>query len=412
MSSAEGARTGWWRRGFSILAARGGDTLLRIAIFPATALVLTGPNFSRYALLTAALATGQALFALGTPRVAVYFHRRGERGSLFGWLLVLAAAPCLLAAGVLAVFPALRVRWFGFVPANLFWIGLAPLPFLLAADSLSATLLAERRERLYAFLLWGRTLASGLVLVTSLASADRLVWVLWGRLAVNAAAAFGFVIATRASPKWAAVPRLAGPALRFATPLALTGLLMAVHRRADVFLLSRLGHASEIGAYALAYAVAESLWILTDSLEAGLFVELSGRPRGEARVIADRALRRFQALSMAAAGAILLAGEAVLLLVFRSRYPGAAILLPAVLFGVAAWGATRPAASYLYVAGRGRAMAVCQFLALGANLALCFALIPPLGAFGASAASLVSYGLLSGLVVRVFRRSEAAGSGA
>ncbi len=404
MRPSESVRAEWWSRGLSILRGRGGDTLLRLAIFPATALVLTGSDFSRYALLTAALATGQSLFGLGAPRVAVFFHRRGERGSLFGWLLLLAAAPCVLAAAVLVAWPALRAFWFGSVPARLFWIGLAPLPFLLLADSLSATLLAENRERLYSFFLWGRTAASGAVLATSLASADRLDWVLWGRLAVNAAAACGLAFATRARPRWAAVAGLAGPALRFGAPVALAGLLMSLHRRADVFLLSGLGRAGEIGAYALAYALAESLWILTDSLEAAIFVELSGRRESEARAIAGAALSRFRGLCLAGAAAVLLGGEAVLLLFFRGRYPAAPALLPAVVIGVAAWGAARPASSFLYAVGRGRTMAGCHLAALCVNLALCGALIPRWGALGASGVSLVSYSLLGRLTIRAFRR--------
>jgi len=405
MAFARAAPSGWWRRGRAILAARGGDTLLRVAIFPATALVLSGADFSAYALLTAALATGQALFALGAPRAAVHFHRRGERGSLFGWLVLVAGAPCALAAGILVAWPGLRLTWFGTIPEPLFWAGLAPLPFLLLADSLSATLLAAGRERLYSFFLWGRTLAAGLVLLTSLASPDRLEWVLWGRLVVNVAAAAGLAVATGARPRWSEVPGMAGPAVRFGAPVALGSLLMAIHRRADVFLLSALGRAGEIGAYALAYAIAESVWILTDSLEAGLFVEISGRPEAEARSISAGAVVRFRLLAAGAAAAILAAGEAVLVLVFRARYPLAPELLPPVLVGAAAWGSARPAASFLYASGRTRAVALSHVVGLAANLALCAAVIPRWGALGAAAASLASYGLLAVLVFRAFGKT-------
>lgn len=406
MTADDGAPRGWWRRGLSILFARGGDTLLRVAIFPATALVLAGEDFSRYALLTAALATGQTLFALGAPRVAMFFHRRGERGPLFAWLLLLASAPCALAAALLSAWPSLRVFWFGSVPPRLFWIGLSPLPFLLLADSLSATLLAAGRERAYSFFLWGRTLAAGLVLVSSLAVAARLEWILWGRLGLNAAAAIGLALAAGARPRWSAVGGLAGPALRFGVPVAAAGLLMAVHRRADVFLLSALGRANQIGAYALAYALAESLWILTDSLEAGLFVDLSGRSPAVARQTAAAARRRFHLVALGAAAAILAGGETILLLFFGRRYPEAPALLPAVLAGTAAWGAARPSASWLYAAGRARTLAACHVGGLAVNLALCLAAIPRWGALGAAGASLVSYSLLALLVEAAFRAGE------
>jgi len=404
MSAAGTAAPGWQRRGLSILLGRGGDAALRLAIFPATALVLAGADFSRYALLTAALATGQTLFALGAPRLAIFFHRQGERGSLYTGLLLLAAAPCAAAALAFGFWPGLRLFWFGSVPAALFWVGVAPLPFLLFADSLSATLLAAGRERLYALFLWGRTLATGAVLATSLLGPDRLGWILRGRLAISIAAIAALVAATGARPRWVGAGSLAGPALRFGAPVAVAGALAAIHRRADVFLLSGLGRAAEIGAYAIAYAIAESLWIVTDSLEAALFVELSARTPERAREVAAVALARFARFTALAAAAVLVGGEAALYLLFRARYPAAAGLLPPVVVAVAAWGAARPASSFLYRAGRGATMVGCQLASLAINLALCLALIPRLGAMGAAAASLVSYSVLSAATIVAFRR--------
>ncbi len=406
MSTARAAPSGWQRRGLKIVLGRGADTALRLAIFPATALVLAAPDFSRYALLTAALATGQTLFALGGPRVAVFFHRQHERGSLFAALLVLATVPCALGALALALWPGLREFWFGSIPAGLFWVGVAPLPFLLFADSLSATLLASGREKLYAFFLWGRTLSAGAVLATSLLSSDRLSWILWGRLAISGAAVAALMAATGARLRWGDASVLAGPALRFGAPVALAGALAALHRRADVFLLSGLGRAPEIGAYAIAYALAESLWILTDSLEAALFVELTARSPVEARAIAAAALTRFARLSALACGLLLVAGEAVLFVFFQSKYPAAGVLLPPVALGVAAWGAARPASSYLYRAGRGGPMVLCQLASVALNVSLCLALIPRLGALGAAGASLVSYSVLGATTILVFQRSR------
>jgi O-antigen/teichoic acid export membrane protein len=404
MSRARTESRPWWRRGLAVVAGRGGDTLLRLAIFPATALVLPRADFSVYALLTATLATGQALFALGGPRAAVFFHRRGERGPLFAWLLLLAFVPGAAAASVLLAWPALRAFWFGAVPASLFWVGVAPLPFLLLADSLSAILLASHRERAYAFFLWIRTAGAGLVVLTALTAGDRLAWILWGRLLVQALAVSGLIAAVGARPSWTRVGAFAGTAFRFGAPLAVASALGALHRRFDVFLLSAFGRTAEIGAYALAYAVAESLWILTDSLDAALFVDLSGLPGTEARAVAKRALGRFAALALGGGVAILAAGEAVLLLVFRTRYPAAPWLFPAVLAGVAVWGAARPAGSFLYASGRGAAMATLQGVALALNLALCAVLIPTRGASGAAWATLVSYSAIGVGARLVFAR--------
>jgi O-antigen/teichoic acid export membrane protein len=400
MNGAPHESHSWWRRGLAVVAGRGGDTLLRLAIFPATALVLPRADFSVYALLTATLGTAQALFALGGPRAAVFFHRRGERGPLFAWLLVLAFVPGAAAAAILLAWPAVRAFWFGAVPAPLFWVGVAPLPFLLLADSLSAILLASHRERAYAFFLWSRTAGAGLVVLTALAAGDRLAWILWGRLLVQGFTVAGLFAVVGARPSWRRVGGFAGAAFRFGAPVAAASALGALHRRGDVFLLSAFGRTAEIGGYALAYAIAETLWILTDSLDAALFVELSGLPGAEARTVASRALGRFAALALGGGLAILAGGETILFVVFGARYPTAPLLLPVVLAGVALWGAARPAGSFLFASGRGSAMAVLQGLALVLNLALCALLIPTRGAAGAAWATLASYSAI-GLGARI-----------
>src|SRR5262249_55069257 len=146
----------------------GGDALLRFGVFLATARVLAPQEFSLYALLTAALATCEFVFAFGGPRTAIFFRSRGQGRLLFGWLVLLAALGTVLVFGGLAVLPALRRTLFPDVPARLVLLGLAPLPFVLLCDSLSGTLLGDKKEGLYTAFLWSRTLGGAAVLGLSL----------------------------------------------------------------------------------------------------------------------------------------------------------------------------------------------------------------------------------------------------
>jgi O-antigen/teichoic acid export membrane protein len=395
----------WILRGATIVLGRGGDALLRFGVFLATARVLAPQEFSLYALLTAALATCEFVFAFGGPRTAIFFRSRGQGRLLFGWLVLLAALGTVLVFGGLAALPALRRALFPDVPARLVLLGLAPLPFVLLCGSLSGTLLGDRKEGLYTAFLWSRTLGGAAVLGLSfLFSSDRLVFLLAGRVAVNAAAAAGLFAAQHSLPAWRGLGQLAPEALRFGLPAALSGGAIALHRRADVLMLSAFGRTAQIGSYAVAYALGEAFWVLTDSLEAALFTDLTHLDGPAAARQASDALRLYRIGAVLAFLLGLAGGEGAIFLFFRDRYPDAALLFPPTLAAAAVWGTSRPCVSYLYARGHGRFVMIGHLVGLLLNVAFCLALIPVWGARGAAAASLCSYSLEVALMTRFFRR--------
>ena len=396
----------WPRRGGTILVGQSADALLRFGVFLATARILVPVEFSRYALLTAALATCQIVFAFGAPRTAMFLYSRGSRRSLLGWLILLAAAASLSAALGLTMLPSLRQWAFPDVPRPLVFFGLAPLPFVLLCDSLSATLLADLRERLYTGFLWARTLGGAVVLASSLLSDDRLVFLLVGRVAVNALVAAGLFAAAGALPSWRGLGNLAPEALRYGLPIAAGGAAIALHRRADVLLLSALGKTAEIGAYAVAYAVAEAFWMVTDSLEAALFADLLRRDDSSAGDQAARALRLYRIGGAGAFAVGLFAGEAVIHFLFGGRYPEAAVLFPPALLAAVVWGTIRPCTSYLYSRGLNRRVLAVHSLGAAFNIVLCLAAIPRFGARGAVAATLASYAVETALMTSSFARER------
>lgn len=400
--ASEGApRPPWWRRGGAILAGRGADAGLRFLLFLATARVLAPEEFATYALLTAALVTAQALAAFGAPRAALYWSGRGAGGALVALLLVGAAAGGLLGIGVPSALPFLRALFFRGLDAPLVALGLAPLPFLLLGDSLAAVLLGARRERLYTAFLLARAAGSGAVLAASLAAPDRLTFLLAGRVVVQALVALGlFAFVPR--PTRAGVARLLPDAVRFAWPAAVSSALVSLHRRQDVLLLSAFGRREEIGAYAVAYAVAETFWLVTESLEAALFVDLAGRDEAAAYAQARRAFRLYAGLGLAAAALGLAAGPPLVSLAFGARYPAAAALFPWALLAAVAWGVARPFTSFLYARGLGRFVSATHAAGVLLNAALCAALVPRWGARGAAVSSLASYAAETVVVWRLF----------
>ena len=396
----------WWVPGGALFLARASDALLRFGLFFATARLLDPPSFSLYALITAALATCQWLLALGTPRVALYFHARGERGALYAWLYILAAAVGGVVLLAVALLPPLRGLFFRGIPDRLVLIGLMPLPFLLLAESLASSLVAARRTRAYGASLWLRNLGSALVLATALTASDRLGWVLWGRLAVSAVVAVVLVFAVRAVPDWRAVADFAPAAIRYGGPTALSSAAVALHRRGDVLLLSAFGRTPEIGAYSLAQAFAETFWVITDSLENALFVDVTRREGVRAREAATRAFRLYAWLGIAGLLSGIAAGE-ILLRIFFGHYPEARSILPWLLTATVLWGIARPFYSYLTSQGLVRTALLCNGVGVGVNLLFCALWIPRQGALGAAHACLVSYSVQSVLFWTMFRRTRA-----
>jgi O-antigen/teichoic acid export membrane protein len=407
---SSGVAADWWVPGGALFLARASDALLRFGLFFATARLLDPPSFSLYALITAALATCQWLLALGAPRVALYFHVRGERGALYAWLYILAGTAGGVVLLLVAMLPPLRALFFRGIPDRLILLGLLPLPFLLLGDSLGAALVAARRNRTYGATLWIRNLASALVLVTAFRAPDRLAWVLWGRLLVVAVVAGILVLASRAVPNWRAVADFAPSAIRYGGPTALSSGAAALHRRADVLLLSAFGHTAQIGAYSLAQAIAETFWLITDSLENALFVDVTRRGKSRARSEARRAFRLYCWLGLAGLAVGILGGELLIRIFFR-RYPEAGPILPWLLAATVAWGIARPFYSYLSSQALVRTALFCHAVGLFVNLSLCALWIPSQGALGAARACVISYATQSLIFAMAFRRSEKDGTG-
>jgi len=400
--------SGWWAPGGALFLARAGDALLRFGLFFATAKLLEPASFSLYALITAALATCQWLLALGAPRVALYFHARGERGALYAWLYVLAGTASGLVLLSVAMLPPIRAVFFRGIPDGLVLLGLSPLPFLLVGDSLGAALVAARRTRTYGASLWIRNLASALVLATAPLASNRLAWVLWGRLLTVGAIAVLLVLASRAVPEWKRLGDFAPEAIRYGGPTAISSGAVALHRRADVLLLSAFGRTPEIGAYSLAQAIAETFWLVTDSLENALFVDVARLEEARARSEAWRAVRLYLWLGLAGLAIGVLGGE-LLIRIFFKDYPSASGFLPWLVAATVAWGVARPFFSYLSSQGFVRAAMLCNAAGLAINVAFCLLWIPAWGALGAARACLVSYAAQSVVFWAAFRRAGAAG---
>lgn len=102
------------------------------------------------------------------------------------------------------------------------------------------------------------------------------------------------------------------------------------------------------------------------------------------------------ALLVLGGGLSLFAGE-ILGLIMPADYRGSSTPMIFLCFGIVLQGTTQVSATGLSLEGKTGLMATAAWIVAGANFAFNLALIPLFGASGAAVATLISYGLLSGL---------------
>ena len=203
-------------------------------------------------------------------------------------------------------------------------------------------------------------------------------------------------------------------AVVFGSSQAAVALLLIVHLRIDLLILSWFADAAEVGQFAVAFGVSQPL------ADRGLAIGLVLIPGTVVTTTNDAAAGYEQtanalraAVGLALAGAVLLGLVAPPLveIVFGSSFSPAVAPLRILLPGAVAFAAILVLQSDL--AGRGRIWEVAgiQVIAVAANAALALALIPQFGAEGAAAASSASHALAAISLLVLFRRATSRARG-
>jgi O-antigen/teichoic acid export membrane protein len=167
--------------------------------------------------------------------------------------------------------------------------------------------------------------------------------------------------------------------------------------RVDTFILNALSTRQQVGLYAIAVPLAELLYLFVDSVSVVYIPrQLSNQSREAAQLTAR--LSRINLL-LCCGGAVCIAACSPVLLpaVFGSSYSGSVAPLLVILPGVVALGIIRPLQVMLLRLNRPVIVSAFCFSALVVNIVVNLALIPTLGAVGASASSTIAYvGLAAG----------------
>lgn len=193
--------------------------------------------------------------------------------------------------------------------------------------------------------------------------------------------------------------------LRLGVAYALVSFVTLLNYRLDVLILERLSSVEQVGLYAVAVRLAETLWMVPNALS---LVNFSYSASAQDQLAQSRRTARMMRLVLLAAlvpGAVLMLGaQPIISFVYGSDYLGSAAAVQAILPGI--WFALLFKMLNSDLAGRGLPWIALRVNSLGVlvNVLLCLAWIPGHDAVGASWASTVSYFVIAAVTVVVYSR--------
>ena len=182
----------------------------------------------------------------------------------------------------------------------------------------------------------------------------------------------------------------------YGLPLIPSGLGAWILVMADRFVLNRLLGAGPTGVYSLGYKFGMVIQgILVGPIQlAWLPFLFSTAHKPRAAETYTRVFTYFLAVALFAATALSALGEELVLAMATPPFHNAYKVVPLVALSYVLYGCYFQMAAGIYIEGKTRNTATLMIVGAVVNVALCFALIPPLGILGAAAATLVSYAIL------------------
>jgi O-antigen/teichoic acid export membrane protein len=171
--------------------------------------------------------------------------------------------------------------------------------------------------------------------------------------------------------------------------------------RIDQAIIAPLVGVRQLGYYAVAVSLAEVPSTLQLAMRDVMFVTATDRNDPHLIARGSRVLLIVTTV-LAVLGAV--ASPVALPLLFGSDFRPAVRMAQILLFAGIPAGVTMVVGAGLMSAGRPRSRAIAQLAGLAVNVALLFALVPSLGAIGASWTALISYTMIAAIVVALFAR--------
>jgi O-antigen/teichoic acid export membrane protein len=284
------------------------------------------------------------------------------------------------------------------------------MPIYMVMGNIRAVVIGKQAFGLINAERWLRTISRTLAIVVAaflgVLTVTSAAWLTEGTaLAVTVVLLIGLRVSPRSrpsTPHTGAADLRPGTFTKYALQAWLGSLAGVLILRLDQTLMTPLSGTRELGYYAVAVAVAE---VPVFAIQAITDIVFSKSARGTDPMLAARVSRCLVVLTVATAvvGCALMSWGLPLLYGsdFRAAVPMAQILLVGTVFSAVA-----SVLGYgLLAVGRPGVRSAVQFLAVGVNLPLVFALVPAHGGVGAAWASAATYAVMALLTCAAFART-------
>ena len=239
-----------------------------------------------------------------------------------------------------------------------------------------------------------------------------LTWTLdWGYYGVviaygATATGYGAVMVAFATGKMRFRLRIEWPLLRrlivWAAPLGFATILGTLYLRAPILVLGAVSTKAQVGLFGIGFKVLEGLMALPYFVTITLMPEFArlAEHRDRLDALVERAIRLLQFFIVPIVIGMFAFADQVTTVVGGDSFEGAGSVIRILMAGVAVTFVTGVLAQALVALNRQAQMLVLVAALLAVNVALCFALVPGLGARGAALAFLISeVGAVAGMLL-------------
>jgi len=351
-----------------------------------------------YALFVLSATFAATLSTLGIGLGTMYYVSKGKHetkvllgNSHFLVLIMGAIAAAALAAVGLAVEPK------AFVEGRSFWLYAFAFPLVL--EFLLATAFLVGSER------FGPLNASLLIQTLVLTAGATALWAggwmtifsvlfLWViSYAMATATALVFVGVGQLSLRRSLRPDFAvlREQVSFGLPGQAGNILQRLNYRLDQYMVRGFGNRADVGYYATATGLAESVWWLANSVSMALLPRLTRMESQRAAEVTPVACRNIILISLLLAAGVAVTAPFTVETLFGHAFAPAVAPIIWLLPGIAALSGAKVLGSYFFSQARMSVASLTAMISLVATIAFDLLLIPTLGITGAAIASSIAY---------------------
>jgi len=350
-----------------------------------------------YYLPVVTAATLSALASLGLEHANVYLlgNRRASVSALWAQSGLVSAVMGTFALAVALALPAVVPGVYAGTSTLLLLLACLAIPLTLHTQFGAGLLTLQGRVTWQFKAALGGSLTQ-VALVAAVAASRSLTVPAVLATTLASTAVTWWLIARRTSPgaTWVAWdPALFRETMRQAVPLHLSSVLLFLHLRLDMFMVSAWSGLAALGLYSLAVMLAETVQLATDSLSIALLPRQVGNTLQEAAAVSLRGVRVNVLIGVGLGLGWVALGLPLIALAYGRDFLPAYVPLVVLLPGIVALGMQRACGPTVLRSGRTWGLVLLQGGSLTANALLNVWLIPRLGATGAAAASTISYAL-------------------